>query len=104
MSEEILVTLHVNGHRHVVGTSPKTTLLKVLRDELHLTGTKLGCGMGDCGACTVLVGGKPINACLVLAVEVSGKQITTIEGLGENGELHPLQKAFVKNAALQCGY
>ncbi|MGD8395610.1 MAG: molybdopterin-dependent oxidoreductase [Candidatus Eiseniibacteriota bacterium] len=104
MSDEILVTLHVNGRRHVLGLRPNTPLLKVLRDTLGLTGTKLGCGMGDCGACTVLVDGNPVNACLVLAAEVDGAEIVTIEGLARDGELHPLQKAFVKVAALQCGY
>jgi len=104
MIEEILVTLHVNGTRRVLGIKPNTTLLKVLRDHLDLTGTKEGCGAGDCGACTVIVEGRPVNACLTLAADVDGAEITTIEGLSEDGQLHAIQKAFVKHAALQCGF
>jgi 4-hydroxybenzoyl-CoA reductase subunit alpha len=104
MHEPILVTLDVNGHRRSVAVKPNTTLIKVLRDELDLTGTKHGCGMGDCGACTVIVDDRPVNACLVLAVDVDGSRVTTIEGLTEDGDLHALQKSFVKHAALQCGY
>lgn len=80
------------------------TMLNVLRDELCFTGTKEGCGAGECGACTVIVDGKPINACLVLAPEMDGMHIRTIEGISKNGELSPLQKAFVDHAALQCGF
>ena len=80
------------------------TLLEVLRDTLGLTGTKKGCNLGDCGACTVLVDGEPMNSCLVLAHEVEGKEVTTIEGLAHNGELTPIQKAFVHEGAIQCGY
>lgn len=80
------------------------TMLNVLRDELCYTGTKEGCGAGECGACTVIVDGLPINACLVLAPEMDGMHITTVEGLSKDGELSPLQKAFVKHAALQCGF
>ncbi|MDO4572205.1 MAG: (2Fe-2S)-binding protein [Clostridia bacterium] len=80
------------------------TMLNVLRDELCFTGTKEGCGAGECGACTVIVDGKPINACLVLAPEMDGMRITTIEGIAKEGELSPLQKAFVDHAALQCGF
>ena len=80
------------------------TMLNVLRDELCFTGTKEGCGAGECGACTVIVDGKPINACLVLAPELDGMHITTIEGISKGGELSELQKAFVKHAALQCGF
>lgn len=104
MSDTIVVELEVNGRRHTLAVGPQTTLLTVLRDELSLTGTKKGCGMGDCGACTVLVDGHPVNSCLMLAAQADGSKITTIEGLGEGGDLHPLQKSFVKHGALQCGY
>ncbi|MCE5236241.1 MAG: (2Fe-2S)-binding protein [Eubacteriales bacterium] len=89
------VELYVDGHR---------TMLNVLRDELCLTGTKEGCGAGECGACTVIVNGKSVNACLVLAPELEGMRITTVEGLSKNGELSPLQQSFVDHAALQCGF
>jgi 4-hydroxybenzoyl-CoA reductase alpha subunit len=104
MSGELLVRLAVNGEEHALAVSPGTTLLSALRDQLGLTGTKRGCGTGDCGACTVHLDGEPVNACLVLAADADGKSITTIEGLASGGELHPLQKAFVKHGALQCGY
>lgn len=104
MSSELLVTLHVNGQRHVVAVKPGMTLQKVLRDQLGLTGTKNGCEAGDCGACTVLKDGRAVASCLVLAVEAEGSRITTIEGLSENGGLHPLQKSFIKHGALQCGF
>lgn len=80
------------------------TLLQMIRDELGLTGTKEGCGEGDCGACTVLVDGRAVNSCLMLAIDVDGKAITTIEGLSRGDELHPLQKAFVEKGAVQCGF
>jgi carbon-monoxide dehydrogenase small subunit len=80
------------------------TLLRVIRDELGLTGTKEGCGEGDCGACTVLVDDRAVNSCLILAVDVDGKAITTIEGLTQDDELHPLQKAFMEKGAVQCGF
>ena len=89
------VELYVDGHR---------TMLNVLREELCLTGTKEGCGAGECGACTVIVNGKPVNACLVLAPELEGMRISTVEGLSKDGELSPLQQAFVDHAALQCGF
>jgi len=104
MSGEILVHLTINSRPIALGVKPGTTLLRALRHHLHLTGTKEGCGAGDCGACTVLVDGRPVNACLALAVDLDGAEITTIEGLQTDGELHALQKAFVKHAALQCGY
>lgn len=104
MSESILVRLKVNGEDRSVAVRPSATLLSVLRDQLELTGTKKGCGTGDCGACTVLLDGRPVNACLTLAVQAQGFAITTIEGLAKDGDLHALQKSFVKHGALQCGY
>ncbi len=98
------ITLTVNGEPHTLTVKVNHTLLDVLRNDLGLTGTKEGCGEGDCGACTVLLQGKPVNACLVLAVEANGKAITTIEGLAHDGELHPLQKAFIEQGAVQCGF
>ncbi len=98
------ITLTVNGEEHSLQVKVNHTLLDVLRNDLGLTGTKEGCGEGDCGACTVLLQGKPVNACLVLAVEANGKAITTIEGLARDGELHPLQKAFIEQGAVQCGF
>jgi 4-hydroxybenzoyl-CoA reductase subunit alpha len=104
MSAEIVVRLEVNGEERAVAVKPGTTLLTLLRNHLNLTGTKKGCEAGDCGACTVLVDGHPLPSCITLAVEVEGKKVVTIEGLSHGGELHPLQKAFVKHGALQCGY
>ncbi len=96
--------LTVNGRPFAVATAGGATLLEVLRDTLGLTGTKKGCNLGDCGACTGLVDGTPMNACLLLANDAEGKEITTIEGLAHNGELAPIQKAFVHEGAIQCGY
>ncbi len=101
---ELLVRITVNGTEHVLGVRPNTTLLQVLRNDLDLTGTKKGCEMGDCGACTVLLDGRPVNSCLVLAVQADGSEVLTVEGLGGEAGLHALQKAFVKHGALQCGY
>jgi len=98
------LTLHVNGQLHRLQVEPRTTLLDLLRDHLGLTGTKKGCDRGQCGACTVLVGGRRINACLTLAVMQDGREVTTIEGLAQGESLHPMQAAFVHNDALQCGY
>ena len=100
-------TVHftVNGEATELDVQANRTMLNVIRDELHLTGTKVGCGAGECGACTVIVNGKPINACLVLAPEMDGMDITTIEGIADSdGNLSPLQQAFVDHAALQCGF
>lgn len=97
--------LRVNGGEHRVTVRPGTTLLDALRDGLRLTGTKKGCALGQCGACTVLMDGRRVNACLVLALRAEGREITTIEGLADaDGGLHPLQRAFVEHDALQCGY
>ena len=98
------VTFTVNGKQHRLSLDPRTTLLDALREHLHLTGTKKGCDHGQCGACTVLVGGKRINSCLSLAVMHEGDEVTTIEGLGTPGKLHPMQAAFVKHDGYQCGY
>ncbi len=102
------IVLTVNGADHRLSVDLRTTLLDVLRDHLGLTGAKKGCDLGQCGACTVLAGGRPINSCLTFAVMQQGKTITTIEGLGEGlgegGELHPVQEAFIRHDALQCGY
>jgi len=87
-----------------VELEPRTTLLELLRDTLHLMGTKEGCGMGDCGTCIVLVEGRPINSCLMLAVDAHGRQVTTIEGLAIDEELHPLQRSFLEQGAVQCGF
>jgi xanthine dehydrogenase YagT iron-sulfur-binding subunit len=98
------ITLHVNGFARALQVAPYVTLLDLLREQLRLTGTKKGCDHGQCGACTVLVDGKPINACLKLAVSLDGAQVTTIEGLAAGGQLDPLQKAFIEHDAFQCGY
>ncbi|MBV6521817.1 MAG: hypothetical protein MNPFHGCM_01961 [Gemmatimonadaceae bacterium] len=101
---ERLVQLRVNGEKRAVAVKPNATLLAVLRDQLELTGTKKGCGTGDCGACTVTMDGEPVASCLTLAVAAEGRAVTTVEGLAEGGDLHPLQKSFVKHGALQCGF
>jgi carbon-monoxide dehydrogenase small subunit len=98
------ISITVNGVSHAMEVDPRLLLIDLLRDHLELTGTKFGCGHGDCGACTVLVDGKPANACLFLAVEVDGKKVTTIEGLAEGDRLHPVQQAFIDNGAMQCGF
>ena len=98
------VALEVNGVRRELQLDTRTSLLDALREHLHLTGTKKGCDQGQCGACTVLVDGRRINACLTLAVMQDGKRITTIEGLGTPEKLHPMQAAFVKHDGFQCGY
>ena len=98
------VTITVNGKLRTASIPPETTLLKLLRDHFKLTGAKLGCDVGDCGACTVIVDGKPVNACLMLAGQADGREVLTIEGLATQNELHPLQKAFEDHASLQCGF
>jgi xanthine dehydrogenase YagT iron-sulfur-binding subunit len=98
------VTLTVNGEARQLSIRPWTTLLDALREDLGLTGTKKGCDHGQCGACTCIVDGKRINSCLALAVMKDGASVTTIEGLAENGRLHPMQQAFIEHDAFQCGY
>jgi xanthine dehydrogenase YagT iron-sulfur-binding subunit len=98
------VTLSINGHDHQAAFDVRTTLLDLLRERLGLTGTKKGCDHGQCGACTVLVDGRRVLSCLTLAVAAQGREITTIEGLATNGELHPMQQAFIDHDAFQCGY
>jgi carbon-monoxide dehydrogenase small subunit len=102
VNEEMKIT--VNGKEYEIPREPWRTLLDVLRYELRLTGTKEGCGTGSCGSCTILLDGKAVNSCLIFAAEVEGKDITTIEGLAREGELHPLQQAFIDEGAVQCGF
>ena len=99
-----LINLRINNDFYDLAVEPQRTLLEVLREDLGLTGAKEACGTGECGACTVLIDGKPILSCLTLAIEVQGKEIMTIEGLMGGGNLHPLQKAFIQYGAIQCGY
>ena len=103
MSKKTHVTTTINGEATEFLCEPRQSLLEVLRDELELTGSKEGCNNGNCGACTVLLNGLPVDSCLVLAVEVEGAEITTIEGIACGSELHPLQQCFLEGAALQCG-
>ena len=99
------ISLTVNGDTYHLSVAPWRTLNEVLREDLNLTGTKLGCGSGDCGACTVMVDGKSVSSCLTLAVEMDGRQILTVEGLAPSGEtLHPIQEAFIEKGAIQCGF
>lgn len=99
-----LITLTVNGQKHEVAVEPRQSLLQVLREELHLTGTKEGCSEGECGACTVILDGKTVDACLIFGVEANGRHIVTIEGLATGEELHPVQKAFADYGGVQCGF
>jgi len=98
------IELQINGTKHTVQVDSDRSLLSVLRDELDLTGSKYGCGEGQCGACTVLIDSKPTRSCITYINQIEGKKITTIEGIAANGNLHPLQEAFLKADALQCGY
>lgn len=100
----IAITITVNGQTQNINTLPYRTLLDLLREDLGLIGTKDGCSEGECGACTVLLDGEAVNACLVLAGQADGREIMTIEGLAEDGRLHPLQRHFVQSAAVQCGF
>jgi len=99
-----LITLNVNGREYELAVAPERTLTQALRDDLGLPGTKEGCGVGDCGACTVIMDGKPVNSCLILAVQAAGSEITTIEGIATADGLHPIQEAFVELGAIQCGF
>ena len=98
------VTLILNGEQRTASVPPETTLLQLLRERFDLTGAKLGCDAGDCGACTVIVDGRAVNACLMLASQAHGRTVLTIEGLAHQGRLHPLQAAFERHASLQCGF
>jgi len=98
------ITFTINGHAETKEVDPRMTLLKFIREELHITGVKEGCGEGECGACTVIIDGKAVNSCLMLAVEADGCNITTVEGLQKNGELDILQKKFIEHNAVQCGF
>lgn len=104
MAMKQLIALNVNGESYEVAVEPRMTLLEVLRDVLGLTGTKNGCSIGNCGSCTVLMDGKPVVSCLLLAMEAQDKDILTIEGLAKDGDLHVLQQAFIDHSALQCGF
>ena len=104
MSKRAHISTTVNGDPVEFLTEPATTLLDALRDELQLTGAKEGCGSGDCGACSVMLDGRLVCSCLVLAVEAEGRRVETIEGMAHGGELHPLQQKFLEHAALQCGF
>jgi carbon-monoxide dehydrogenase small subunit len=98
------MTLTVNGTPYEVAIEPNQSLLQLLREELHLTGTKEGCSEGECGACTVLLDGKTVDSCLIFALEAQGREVTTIEGLAQGDQLHPVQKAFAEYGAVQCGF
>lgn len=105
MTKRLNVSLEVNGEVHELAADPRRLLLDLLRDDLGLTGTKRGCEEGVCGGCTVLLNGRNVKSCLLLAGQVSGKTVTTVEGLaGEDGKLHAIQEAFIEHGALQCGY
>jgi nicotinate dehydrogenase subunit A len=99
-----MITLEVNGKKHAVDVSPDTPLLHVLRNDLGLNGPKFGCGLGQCGACTVMMDGKAVLSCITTVAEAAGHRIITLEGLGTPGKPHPLQKAFIEEQAAQCGY
>ncbi|MFC1555637.1 (2Fe-2S)-binding protein [candidate division KSB1 bacterium] len=101
---EARISLTVNGKKHRVNVESRMTLTQVLRDELELMGTKIGCDNGECGCCTVLLDGEPVYSCLTLAMDADGKNVTTIEGIAEDGKLSPVQQAFIDNDAYQCGY
>ena len=103
LADKVPIHLHINGSEYDLVVEPRQTLLEVLREELHLFGTKEGCGNGNCGACSVLVDGRASNSCLIFAVQADGKEVRTVEGLATGMELHPLQQVFLEEAALQCG-
>jgi carbon-monoxide dehydrogenase small subunit len=99
-----LIAVKINGREQELAVEPNTTLADLLRNELGLTGTKKGCEVGECGACTVIMNGQAVSSCLILAVQANGADVTTIEGMEKHGELHPLQQAFVDKGAIQCGF
>ena len=102
--KEIEITFTLNGKPHSLHVQPWRTLLEVIREDLNLTGTKEGCGQGECGSCTVIMGGKTVNSCLVPALEADNQEIITIEGLADGDDLHPIQEAFVSHSGMQCGF
>jgi len=102
--KKMTINFTVNGQEYDLVVPVNRTLTQVLRENLRLTGTKQGCAVGDCGSCTVLLNGLPVNSCLVLAVEADGQEITTIEGLAQDEQLHPIQQAFVEHGGIQCGF
>ena len=102
--KKIEIEFTINGKKRRLSVKPNDLLINIIRNDLFLTGSKYGCGIGECGACTVLLNGEPVSSCLTLAATVDGKKITTIEGLAKGNELHPMQIAFLKNAAVQCGF
>jgi aerobic carbon-monoxide dehydrogenase small subunit len=104
MTDKLDITLNVNGHNHAVNVEPRKTLVDAIREDCHLTGTHIGCEHGVCGACTVIVGNEAVRSCLMFAVQAQGRKIRTVEGLAENGVLHPLQRAFIAHHGLQCGF
>jgi aerobic carbon-monoxide dehydrogenase small subunit len=99
-----LITVSVNGVKHEVAVEPRQSLLQVLREELHLTGTKEGCSEGECGACTVILDGQTVDSCLIFGLEANGSEVLTIEGVAKGEQLHPVQKAFAEYGAVQCGF
>lgn len=102
--KEVDIAFTLNGARTRVTVPANTTLVSLLRDRLGLTGTKIGCDKGECGACAVIIDGRSVNSCLVLAAQVDGREVTTIEGLEKEGKVHPIQEAFIEEGAIQCGY
>jgi len=102
--KKLEIEFTINGKKRKFFVKPNDLLINIIRNDLFLTGSKYGCGIGECGACTVLLNGEPVLSCLTLAVTVDGKEITTIEGLARGDELHPMQKAFLENGAVQCGF
>lgn len=102
--KKIIIKTVINNRKYGLSVFPNQTLLDLLREELGLTGTKRGCEVGECGACTVLINGEAVNSCLVLAPQIDGKEVLTVEGLAEDGKLHPLQESFMKHDAVHCGF
>lgn len=98
------IELNINGETFIISVPPQKTLLEVLREDLELTGTKEGCSEGECGVCTVLLDGIPVRSCLLFAVDVRGRHVTTVEGLAQGEKLHPIQNAFIEQGAIQCGF